>query len=81
MKKCDFDFIKNGLKNDFLLSDFICIKQTKTGNIKVCYNAKVITISENIGFAYLISWWCDGSITAGEAENMTRLCRTYNDRF
>lgn len=81
MKKDDFNFIKNGLKNDFLLNDFICIKQTKTKYLKVCYNDKVITISENIGFAYLISWWCDGSITSGEAKSLNDLCKKYNERF
>lgn len=81
MKKQDFDFIKNYLDNDILLKDYIIIKKTSEHKVKVFYNDKIITLTDSLGFAYLIGWWCDGSITGSQADRLSTLCRTYNDRF
>ena len=81
MKQKDINFIKEQLDNNFLLNDYLSIVKTKHNqSAKIMYNDKVITISE-IGFAYLVSWWCDGSITSGVASEITKLCNAYNDRF
>lgn len=80
MTKKDIDYIKEYLKNDFILRDFIQVFNDKR-YIKILFRDKVVTISDNIGFAYLISWWCDGSITASQADALTKMCHQYNDRF
>ena len=81
MKKQDIDFLKNELKNDYLINNYVSITKTNEHTIKVCYTDKVVTITNSIGFAYLISWWCDGSITASQADHITTICRKYNGRF
>ena len=81
MKKKDFEYLKNELRNDYLINNFVSITKTNEHTIKVCYNDKVLTITDSMGFAYLISWWCDGSITATQASHISTICRKYNDRF
>jgi hypothetical protein len=81
MKQKDITFIKEQLDNNFLLNDYLSIVKTKQNQcVKIMYNDKVITISE-CGFAYLVSWWCDGCITSGCAQELSKLCSNYNDRF
>ena len=81
MKKQDIEMLKNFFDNDYLLNDYIVFKKITNDKIKVIYNDKIITIAEGMGFAYLIGWWCDGSITGGQAKRINDMCRTYNDRF
>ena len=81
MKQKDITFIKEQLDNNFFLRDYLSIVKSKHNqSVKIMYNDKVITISE-IGFAYLVSWWCDGSITSAFADEITKVCKLYNDRF
>ena len=80
MTKNDLQWIKDYLKNDFLLNDYLHIQLLNKERLKVFYSDLIITISE-MGFAYLVSWWADGTITGGKANNITRLCRQYNERF
>ena len=87
MKQKDFLFIKDALKKSIFANDYLSIvkvgkdadKETFS-KIKVMYNDKLITFTE-IGYAYLISWWCDGSITGGQADELTKICYHYNERF
>ena len=87
MKQKDYLFIKNELDKSYLNSDYLTI--IKVGDnprdgfneIKIIYSNCVITICDGMGYAYLISWWCDGSITSGRAQDLTNICRKYNERF
>ena len=81
MKKQDIQYLKQQLKSDYMLNNFLSIVQTNEHTIKIMYNYKVITILDNCGFAYLISWLCDGSITGSESDHLTTICKKYNDRF
>lgn len=81
MTKKDLDFLKQEMKNDYLLNDYLAIVQKDNHSIKIMFNFKVITIFEMSGFAYLISWYCDGSITASDAKHLNDICSKYNDRF
>ena len=80
MKQKDIDFIKDYLKNDILLNDFHAVIKTREGLVKIFYNDLIVTICE-FGFAYLVGWYAEGSITSSKAENLSKLCRTYNGRF
>ena len=80
MKQKDIIFIKNSLDNDFLLNDYLCIKQVRKDHLKIFYNDLIITIC-SFGFAYLVSWYAEGSITSSKADAITRLCHAYNGRF
>ena len=87
MKQKDLTFIKDLLDKSLFASNYLSIvkrndypcKDFKT--LKILYSDKVITINEIGGFAYLISWWCDGSITNAFADEITKICKLYNDRF
>lgn len=87
MKNKDFLFIKNELNKSYLLCDYLTIIKVgdnpKEGfnKIKIIYSNMIITISDGIGFAYLVSWWADGSITSSQANEITTICRKYNDRY
>lgn len=81
MKKQDIDFIKNELKNDCVLNDFIAIVKTNEHTLKICYKDKVITLFDMSGFAYLISWYCEGCMLSSEGKHISQLCDKYNDRF
>ena len=81
MKKDDVLFIENELRNDYLLRDYLKIIKINAHNIKIVFRNKLITIFDNCGFAYLISWFCDGSITASESQHLNTICNKYNDRF
>lgn len=81
MKQKDITFIKEQLDDSFFLKNYLSIVKSKHNqSVKIMYNEKVITICE-FGFAYLVSWWCDGSITSACAKELEKLCNTYNDRF
>lgn len=87
MKQKDLIFIKDLLnKSTFAYNYLTIVKQPQQDKqdfktLKILYNDKVLTITEIGGFAYLISWWCDGSITSGFANEITNICKLYNDRF
>lgn len=80
MRKKDIDFIKTYLENDFLLNDFQAIKLVRKDYLKIFYNDLIVTIC-SFGFAYLVSWYGEGSITSSKADAITRLCHAYNGRF
>lgn len=80
MKTKDLQFVKEYLQNDFLLNDYIYATTYKKDKIKIFFSDSIITICE-MGFAYLVSWWCDGTITASKADNLNKLCKAYNERF
>ena len=81
MRKKDLDFVKNLLDNDIVLNDYyhVCISRSKSC-ILIFYANAVVTICE-FGFAYLVSWYSDGSMTSNKANKLDKLCRTYNGRF
>lgn len=80
MRKKDIEFIKTYLENDFLLNDFHAIKLVRKDYLKIFYSDLIVTIC-SFGFAYLVSWYSEGSITSSKAENLSKLCREYNARF
>ena len=87
MKQKDLIFIKDLLDKSTFANDYLSIvKKQEQDNkefrtLKILYNDKVLTITEITGFAYLVSWWCDGSITGAFANDITNICKAYNDRF
>ena len=81
MKKQDIIYLKQLLKSDCFLNNYLAIVQKDEHTLKIMYSYKVVSIFDNCGFAYLISWFCDGSITSGECEHLTTICKKYNDRF
>lgn len=81
MKQKDILFIKNYLDNDFILRDYVSIKKTSDHNLKIFYSDKIVTICDGVGFAYLIGWWVEGNLLGTQADHLSKLCRTYNDRF
>lgn len=87
MKQKELIFIKDLLDKSTFANDYLSIvKKQEQDNkefrtLKILYNDKVLTITEISGFAYLVSWWCDGSITSAFASEITNICKAYNDRF
>lgn len=80
MKKEDISFIENELKNDYLLNNYLTLTKVDKQHIKIMFNAKVVTLFELSTLNKMVSWYCDGSITSGEANHLEKLCKTYNDR-
>jgi len=89
MKNKDFLFIKNELDNSWVLCNYLDIvkvgdenlKEKDFHKVKIMFNDLVVTITDSIGFAYLVSWWADGSISEGKANELSKLCQKYNGRF
>ena len=86
MKTSDLKVLKDLLKKSIFCNGYLTIvKCCENDNdtfskVKIMYNDKVLTVGE-FGYAYLISWWCDGSITSAFATDITNICRTYNGRY
>lgn len=80
MKKQDFDFLKSELLKDPFLCEYEYIKMDNNTKVRLFYKDKVITILE-CGFAYLITWYCEGYISDVQANHITRICNLYNVRF
>lgn len=79
MKTKHFELLKDLIKKSYCCNDFVLIKKHNT-NIKVYYIDKVVTICE-CGFAYLISWYCEGFITSGFASDLDNICKEFNNQF
>ena len=78
MKK-DFLKLKELLDNDYLLNNYLCIKE-KDKNIYVFFkDYNIVVTCVGIGFGYLYGGWINGCITLSQSKAINTLMTNFNN--